>query len=180
MRNNSYLSDTIIFENLSKKEMSFDNVYEHIKKFIQQEPTAHYKLMLGTDSQVHNGYTTFITGVIIHRVGKGAWGCYREVQYEREISNLKEKISTETSLTEEVAFLFSLEKKDELVNLVLPNIYEGAALDIEGHIDIGKEKRNLTRFLVDEMVNRIESLGLEPKIKPDSLAASGYANRYTK
>ena len=33
---------------------------------------------------------------------------------------------------------------------------------------------------VEEMVNRIEAMGLEPKIKPDSFVASSYANRFTK
>lgn len=160
--------------------MNFNEIFHHIKDFMAKEPTANYRLMIGTDSQVHHLYTTFITGVIIHRVGKGAWACFREVEHPREYTNLKEKISMETTLTEEVAFEFTEGHKDELVSIVLPHIYNGATLEMEGHIDVGKEKRNLTRHLVQEMVSRIESLGLQPRIKPDSLAASGYANRYTK
>jgi predicted RNase H-related nuclease YkuK (DUF458 family) len=51
---------------------------------------------------------------------------------------------------------------------------------MEGHIDIGSGQRNKTREYVEEMVTRIESMGFEPKIKPDSFVASSYANRYTK
>ena len=40
---------------------------------------------------------------------------------------------------------------------------------MEGHLDIGSGNRNKTKIFVEEMVNRIESMGLEPKIKPDSL-----------
>lgn len=51
---------------------------------------------------------------------------------------------------------------------------------MEGHLDIGAGARNKTRQFVKEMVARIESMGLEPKIKPDAFVASSYANRYTK
>jgi uncharacterized protein len=51
---------------------------------------------------------------------------------------------------------------------------------MEGHIDIGSGNRNKTKIFVEEMVNRIEAMGLEPKIKPDSFVASSYANRFTK
>jgi len=30
------------------------------------------------------------------------------------------------------------------------------------------------------MVARLESIGVEPKIKPDAFVASSYANRFTK
>lgn len=51
---------------------------------------------------------------------------------------------------------------------------------MEGHIDIGSGNRNKTRIFVEEMVSRIEAMGIEPKIKPESFVASTYANRYTK
>ncbi|QAS54578.1 ribonuclease H-like YkuK family protein [Halobacillus litoralis] len=160
--------------------MNFSEVFSHIITFMKKEPIANYRLMVGTDSQVHPSNTLFITGIVIQRVGKGAWACFRKEIVHREMTTLHERISYETSLTEKVAALFTEEKKNELIEIVLPHIYKGATFTIEGHIDIGSGERNRTRVYVNEMVARIESLGMEPKIKPDSIVASSYANRYTK
>ncbi|MFA9556891.1 ribonuclease H-like YkuK family protein [Evansella sp. AB-rgal1] len=168
------------FENLHEKNMTFEQVFERIVKFMNRDPNGTYRLMFGTDSQVHPKYTRFVTGIVIQQEGKGAWACIRKVNIPRQVNNLQEKISLETSLTEEVASMFTDEKKDRLINIVLPYVYKGASFTIEGHIDIGAKSRNKTRIFVREMVSRIESMGLEPKIKPDSFVASSYANRYTK
>lgn len=174
------LENSIVFKNLSQRKMNFEQVFDNIINFMKQEPIAKYNLMIGTDSQVHKRNTLFVTGILIHREGKGAWGCIRKYVHPRQILNLHEKISIETSLTEEVAYMLTPDKKEKMVEIVLPYIYKGSSLTIEGHIDIGSDKKNATRFLVREMVSRIESAGLEPKIKPYALVASAYANRYTK
>ncbi|WP_051744141.1 ribonuclease H-like YkuK family protein [Halobacillus karajensis] len=160
--------------------MKFEEVFSHILTFMKTDPIGNYKLMMGTDSQVHPSHTLFITGIVIQRVGKGAWACFRKELVHRQMTTLHERISYETSLTEQVASLFTEQKKNELIEVVLPYIYKGATFTIEGHIDIGSGERNRTRVYVNEMVARIESLGMEPKIKPDSIVASSYANKYTK
>ncbi|ELK46421.1 ribonuclease H-like YkuK family protein [Halobacillus sp. ACCC02827] len=169
-----------MFQNLTHKKMSFAEAFSHIKTFMLSDPLANYRLMLGTDSQVHPSHTLFITGIVIQRVGKGAWACFRKESVPRKMTTLHERISYETSLTEQVASLFTEERKNELIEIVLPHIYKGATFTMEGHLDIGSGERNRTRVYVNEMVARIESLGMEPKIKPDSIVASSYANRYTK
>ena len=168
------------FYNLHHKEMVFEDVFRNIKSFMEQQPIADYKLMLGTDSQVHPRLTRFITGIVIQRLGRGVWACATKTIVERKMTQLHERISYETSLTEEIASLFTEHHKDELIQLILPHIYDGATFSIEGHIDIGAGKKNRTREFVREMTGRIESSGLEPKIKPESFVASSYANRYTK
>ena len=168
------------FQNLSRKNMNFIEVFQHIKSFIENDPKGNYKLMFGTDSQVHSSYTRFITGIVIQRETKGAWACIRKVIIPRKMINLHERISYETTLTEEVVSMFTEEKKEQLISIILPNIYRGASFTIEGHIDIGSGRKNKTKIFVNEMVSRMESLGIEPKIKPDSFVASSYANRYTK
>jgi len=76
--------------------------------------------------------------------------------------------------------MFSEERKNELINIILPYLYQGSTFVMEGHIDIGAGKRNKTSEFVKEMVTRMESMGVEPKIKPNAFVASSYANRYTK
>lgn len=168
------------FQNLSKKKMTFEDVFQEILQFMKKNPLGNYKLMIGTDSQAFGNYTRFITGIVIQREGSGAWACMRKFIVPRKIENLHEKISIETSLTEEIAFLFTEEKKNDLINVVLPHVYKGASFTMEGHLDIGAGNRNKTREYVNEMVARIEAMGIEAKIKPDAYVASGYANRYTK
>ncbi len=160
--------------------MSFEQVLERIVTFMNLNPSGHYRLMVGTDSQVHKSQTIFITGIVIQNKGNGVWACIRKVNVPRRMTHLHERISLELSLTEEVVSLFTEERKSELINIVLPYLYQGATFTMEGHIDIGAGKRNKTREFVKEMVTRIESMGVEPKIKPNAFVASSYANRYTK
>ncbi|WP_078596712.1 ribonuclease H-like YkuK family protein [Evansella clarkii] len=168
------------FENLQEKNMTFEQVFERIVRFMKQHPDNAYRLMCGTDSQAHPKSTRFVTGIVIQREGKGAWACIRKITYPRQITSLHEKISYETSLTEEVFAMVTEERKERLYNIVLPHIYKGGSLTIEGHLDIGARERNKTRLYVREMMSRIESMGIEPKIKPEAFVASAYANRYTK
>ncbi len=147
---------------------------------MQNDPRGNYRLMVGTDSQVHKTYTRFITGIVIQNVGKGVWACIRKVVVPRKMNHLHERISLELSLTEEIVSLFTDQRKNDMINIVLPYVYQGATFTMEGHIDIGSGNRNKTSEFVKEMVARMESMGVEPKIKPDAFVASSYANRYTK
>lgn len=178
MDSGSVYEDT--FQNLSQKDMSFEQVFQNIFQFMMKDPTGNFKLMFGTDSQVYSRETIFITGIVIQQERKGVWACFRKIIIPRRMTNLHERISYETTLTEEVVSMFSEEKKEELISIVLPNVYKGANFVIEGHIDIGSGKRNKTRIFVNEMMARMNTLGLKAKIKPDSFVASSYANRFTK
>lgn len=171
---------SLIFQNLQERSMTFDQVFERIIKFMNVYKNGNFRLMIGTDSQVHPKHTIFITGVVILNEGKGAWACIRKVVVPRRMDRLHERISYETTLTEEVVSLFTEERKTTMIDIVLPYIYKGATFSMEGHLDIGSGNRNKTKIFVEEMVSRIESMGLEPKIKPNSFVASSYANRFTK
>ncbi|GHI00716.1 ribonuclease H-like YkuK family protein [Neobacillus kokaensis] len=160
--------------------MSFEHVFKRIIEFMHADPCGNFRLMVGTDSQVHKRHTVFITGIVIQNEGKGVWACIKKVVVPRKMTQLHERISLELSLTEEIVGLFTEERKNELIEIVLPNLYKGATFTMEGHIDIGAGKRNKTSEFVKEMVTRMESMGVEPKIKPNAFVASSYANRYTK
>lgn len=179
LMNNRYIAEHS-FQNLQEMKMTFEQVFQRILKFMSISPCGIYRLMVGTDSQVHKMKTVFITGVVIQNEGKGVWACINKVTVPRKMTHLHERISFELSLTEEVVSLFTKEKKDQLINIVLPYVYQGATFTMEGHIDIGAGNRNKTSEFVKEMVARMESMGVEPKIKPDAFVASSYANRYTR
>lgn len=160
--------------------MSFEDVFDRIIKFMKLNPCGNFRLMVGTDSQVHETKTIFITGIVIQNKGKGVWACIRSNTVPKTMKHLHERISFETSLTEEVVSMFTEQRKNQMIDIVLPYLYQGATFKLEGHLDIGAGKRNKTRMFVEEMVSRIGSTGFEPKIKPDAFVASSYANRFTK
>jgi uncharacterized protein len=163
---------------VSEKEMDFELVLIRMKDFMKKDPRSRYVLSIGTDSQVHQTVTRFITAIHLHRVGKGAWGCLKNYTVNRPITSIREKISLETALSQEIAYLFSPEDLVDLTEIILPFADEGADLSIEIHLDIGR--RGATKDLIQDMTGRITAMGLEAKIKPDSYAAFSYANRYTK
>lgn len=168
------------FQNLQEKNMTFEDVFQYIVRFMHQNPRGNYRLIVGTDSQVHKSHTVFITGIVILEEGHGVWACIRRVIVPRKMLHLHERISLELSFTEEIVAMFTEEKKKQLIDIVIPYLYEGSTFTMEGHIDIGAGKRNKTREFVNEMVARIEAIGVEPKIKPEAFVASCYANRFTR
>lgn len=176
------IPDELRFQNLSESRLTIDEVYDRILKFIAGDLRASYQFVIGTDSQGFHGYTKFVTGIIIRRMGKGAWACYRQVVVPREITSLKEKLTMETALSQEVAYYFTDGVIDRMEELLLPYVYQGASLEHFIDIDAGTEPTiNKTSLYVQEMVDRVRGMGTyAARVKPDSYAASAYANRYTK
>jgi uncharacterized protein len=166
------------FFNVTEGKMSFETVIKRLKHFISKESKYHYILSIGTDSHVHKNETRFITAIHLHRVGKGAWGCLRSYTIPRAIQSLREKISYETMLSQEVAYLFTSGYLEELVSLLLPYERDGADFTFQIHLDIGR--KGMTKELINEMTSKIAAMGIEPIIKPEAYAAFSYANRYTK
>ncbi len=166
------------FYNLSERHMSFEAVFSRICHFIQSAPRNMYRLSIGTDSQVHQNNTRFITAIHLHRVGKGAWGCLYHQTIKRKPPSLREKIYLETQFSQEIACLFTPDRIQQLWDILYPYCEEGAEFVMEIHLDIGKY--GLTREFIVDMTNKITAMGLTPKIKPDAYAAFSYANRYTK
>ncbi|RKD33738.1 ribonuclease H-like YkuK family protein [Thermohalobacter berrensis] len=164
--------------NRSERHLSFGDVKERIIKFIKRDPVASYKLAIGTDSQVKGGYTVFASAIVVHRVKKGAWGCIKKNILDREVMNLREKISIETNLTLQLASKFTPDFFDEITEIILPYVDKGANFSHEVHIDIGKKGE--TKRFTKEMVGYFAGLDFEAKIKPESYAATSYANKYTK
>ncbi|MCT8137992.1 ribonuclease H-like YkuK family protein [Anaerobacillus sp. CMMVII] len=172
------MDNDLLFYNTTTEDMTFEDIFDHLLEFIKKEPSNLYRLAIGTDSQVHPTGTKFITSIHLHRVGKGAWGCLKKEIIPRRITSLKEKISLETMYSQEVAAQFSEDHIEKMVDLLLPHVDNGADLTFEVHLDIGKKGK--TKHLIEEMTERILGIGLQPKIKPNSYAASSYANKYTK
>lgn len=170
-----------VFRNVAERDLALDEVFERIQRFMRTEPSAAYQLVIGSDAQVHAGHTKFITSIVIIRTGRGAWFCYRQVILPREVDSVQEKLSLETTFSQEIAMYFDHGRRSLLEDIVMPHVYQGAELRMYIDIDAGTDaRRNATAAFVTDMVGRIEAMGMSARVKPEAIVASSVSNRYTK
>lgn len=170
-----------LFQNVSESRLRAEDVFERMLRFMKQDPKSAYHFIIGTDCQAHSKSTTFVTGIILHRLGKGAWACYRKRTVPFRVESIRQKLSMETAMSEELAWMFGEDKRKAMENVVMPYLYKGASFRAFIDIDAGTdEKVSRTAPYVAEMVSRVEATGMTARVKPEAVAASSYANRHTK
>jgi len=177
MKPSPYYNSEPLFRNTRQETLTFSEMFARILSFIKEDPMSSYRIAIGTDSMVKTS-SCFITAILVHRVGKGAIGFLKKVIIPRQIRSLREKISTEISFTQEIAYMFTPERIDQIYAAVFTDDEDKNHLNLEIHLDIGPQ--GPTRDLIKEMVNRVSGMGFDIKIKPYSTAASSLADRYTK
>jgi predicted RNase H-related nuclease YkuK (DUF458 family) len=155
------------FVSPTRGSLTFDQVFQEIVAFVREQPNEQYKLIVGSDSQAKENEVSFVTAVVVHRVGKGARYFYRRVSHQ-PMHSLRQKIFFETSLSLQVA--------GELAERLSHNGYSG--LNVEIHLDVGNSGD--TRGLIREIVGMVTGSGFDAKIKPDAYGASKVADKYTK
>jgi len=169
--------EPMLFKNSQYKNLTFEQVYELLLDFIKEAPDYQYRLSIGTDSQVKNS-TVFATAIHLHRVGRGAIGFISTQVVSRPIRSIREKIYKETCRTLEVAALFTPDKIDRIVEILLSSREHHGDIKFEFHLDIGTS--GATKDLIGEMIAIASGTAFEPKIKPESYAATSYADKYAK
>ena len=158
----------MLFTSPTIGKMTLQETFNEIIDFVSEKPRAKYKLIIGSDSQTHQDKeTTFVTAIIIHRVGKGGrYFFYREKR--RFLESLRQRIFFEASLSLDVAGRFSA--------LLSENGH--ADLNVEIHLDVGEAGD--TKELIREVVGMVIGSGFDARIKPESYGASKVADKYTK
>ena len=136
------------FFNSIQENLSFADVVACIKYFIKADPDGEYRIAVGTDSQVKGKYTSFATGIHVHRVGQGTWCCISKRMENKRYNNLKDKISKETAITYEMAYMLNESLIDALYGFTAK--YKNFDCKLEAHIDIGTKGE--TRKLIREKV----------------------------
>ena len=146
-------------------EVTINQAFQIIKRYIQEQPEERYEITVGTDSQ--NSDVTKVAFVIaIWRVGKGGIFFY-EIESIEKITNLQQKIYYETNL--------SLERASQLTKMLQD---EGLSCNVSIHVDIGRN--GPTAKIIPEIVGWVTSCGYKCEIKPHSYAASAIANKLSK
>ncbi|MBN8218986.1 MAG: hypothetical protein J0L75_20275 [Spirochaetes bacterium] len=135
--------------------------------FAAGERNREYAVIIGTDSQVHARETTFVTAVIIHRIGESARFFYRRTESQAKL-DLAGRILHETS--ESIALL------EHLVDSAV--IRRLGREVIEVHIDAGS--RGKSQRVMDACINYVKGMGYNYRVKPEAYGATHVADRYTK
>lgn len=164
------------FSNLKHKNLSFNDVCSHLLYFVEKKPDYPYKLSVGSDSQVKTNYTVLVSAIHLHRVGNSATGFITKHIIDRKVNSLREKIFYETYFTMNIAYMFSPQIIDTFIEPIIKSKH--GKIDFEFHLDIGTN--GSTKNLIKEMLSMANIYPFTPKIKPESYAASSYADKYTK
>lgn len=157
-----------MFKSPTYGNVSFEKACELVLKYMESDPRAKYKVVIGTDSQVLSREINFTTALIVHKVGKGAiYFIHRE--YVDKGMSFQTRIYTEASM--------SLKYASQLTEIFAEHEVEH---DIEIHLDVGDTERNRTKELVKQVVGMVTGSGFTAYIKPFSYGASSVADKYTK
>lgn len=145
--------------------VGLDGVVREILGFIARDPERRYKVVIGTDSENHNG-SDFVTAIVVLRVGNGGRYFWTREHLERSYPTLRDRIYDETlrSIRAAEAFLDELRRQT-------PH-----SLPLEIHVDVGENGE--TRSMIQEVVGMVRGFGFRVAIKPSAYAASHVADRH--
>jgi predicted RNase H-related nuclease YkuK (DUF458 family) len=146
-------------------KLTISRVVSEIVAFMRADLTRHYKVTIGTDSDIFSGRADFVTAVVVRRVGNGGRYFWRRIENEK-MHTLRERIIREVLISLDVAKGIL----SELKKFPLPDF------DFEIHIDVGEN--GPTKAMIQEVVNMVRANNFEAKTKPESYAASSVADRH--
>jgi len=154
------------FQSPSSGMLTVEQMIRHIETYLEEDPKAPHKIVIGTDSHTTHQSTTFVTAVVIHRVGKGARFYFRK-QRGKPMFDLRHRIYRETELSLSLVDVLNAKGMSQLLS----------TWPLEIHIDIGQQGE--TKALITEIKGWVTSVGYVARIKPDSFGASAVADRFT-
>lgn len=146
--------------------LSFPTVIQRIVSFVNEQPQAKYKLVIGTDSLAGNrGLVEYVSAIVVHRVGAG--GIYFWQRRVRDkIFTLRDRIYREALTSLEVAELFLSDGRNE----------ELFRENLEIHVDVGQA--GPTKEMIAEIAGLVTGQGYRVRTKPDAYAATKVADRH--
>lgn len=156
-----------MFQSPTYGDIELPQIREKILGFLARDPEKKYQIVVGTDSQPHNGSgVDFVTAIVVHCVGTGGIYFWKRTVNKKHYV-LRQRMYEEAMMSLEMAeTVLALLHKDGITKY-----------DVEIHVDIGKFGD--TRDMIAEIVGMIRGSGYAVKTKPESYAASKVADRYT-
>ena len=157
----------------SKGDLSLEQVIKEIFTYMQELPEYQYEVVVGCDSP-SSDKPFFPIAIVVLRTGAGGRFFLKKMHYPdnflKKFAFWKNRILQEVYLSCELALSLRevLEQENKL----------GLKYQFQYiHADVGEQGK--TKEMVKEVVGLIKSNGFEPRIKPQSFAATVVADRYT-
>jgi len=164
------------FYSPSRGDLSFQEVIKEIYDYILAEPEFFYDIVVGCDSP-SSDKPFFPIAIVVLRTGAGGRFFLKKMHYSENFNkrfiNWKNRILQEIYLSCELALSLRETLEKEFGKATPAFNYQFQYI----HADVGEQGK--TKEMVKEVVGLIRSNGFEPRIKPQSFAASVVADRYT-
>ncbi len=149
--------------------LTLKETYDFVLDFIKDQPEHAYKLIIGTDSQPNDPSSSFVTAIVIYRVGHGGRFFYHRRKVKTK-GGFKQRIFYEVSCSLEVA--------SKITRMLSEETELDEDIEVEIHVDVGKN--GPTSTIIKEVVGMVVGSGYEALIKPEAYAASSVADKYTR
>ena len=165
------------FYSPSQGNLKISQVIGGILSYMNEKPEKFYDIIVGCDSS-SGEEPHFPVAAVILRVGEGGRFFLKKIDYKnRKFYNWKTRILEEVLLSCQLALYLreNLEKKIKMVKEEFSGKIRYQFRYI--HADVGGN--GATKDMIKEVTGLIIGNGFEPKIKPESFAASTVADRYS-
>jgi len=162
----------------SMGNLEFKEVIKEIYNYIQEQPEFFYDIVVGCDSP-SSDKPFFPIAIVVLRTGAGGRFFLKKMHYPdnflKKFANInwKNRILQEVYLSCELALSLRETLEKEFGKATPTFNYQFQYI----HADVGEQGK--TKEMVKEVVGLTRSNGFEPRIKPQSFAASVVADRYT-
>jgi len=164
------------FYSPTKGDLTLEQVIKEIFGYMQESPENAYEVVVGCDS-ASSDKPFFPIAIVVLRIGFGGRFFLKKMHYPEEFLKKfvvwKNRILQEVYLSCDLALFLKETFAKEIALHKFNFNYQFRYI----HADVGEQGQ--TRDMVKEVVGLIKSNGFEPKIKPESFAASVVADRYT-
>ncbi len=162
------------FYNPTKGNLKINDAIRELVNYISEKPEKFYDIVVGCDSS-SSEEPHFPLAIVILRVGEGGRFFLKKVAYKgRKFYTWKTRILEEVFLSCQLALYLREQFEKEITTLKKTNLnYQLRYI----HADVGENGQ--TKDMIREVVGLIRGNGFEPKIKPESFAASSVADRFS-
>lgn len=155
-------------------ELTLEQVPVYIREYYKKMKVygTGIHIIIGTDSQNFD-YTKEVSVIAVICEGHGGIFFYK-IQARDRITDVRTKLRVETG--------DSLDIAEHLINILETEGYEEVFLNTSFtiHIDAGYSDNGRTKELIPELVGWVKAMGYDAKVKPESYAASGIADKISK
>lgn len=157
-----------IFYSMTLGAIPADRMIREIVLFVQRDPSRHYKIIVGSDSEA-SSEAAIATAITVWRVGNGAIHFWTKSP-ARKFGAMRDRIFGEA--------IASITLAQELRSRLPDALGETFFWDSnEIHVDIGQN--GPTKDIIDGVVGMIKGYDFIPVIKPFAFGASVVADRHT-